>query len=145
MGGRHQPAEGADSPGTNGEDPPMVEIPRANRQMATHFVTEALGPTATVAQINHEVSMVLMADAMGRAIHVIRGPGQPLDIPRCVRVNQYGQIEEVPYAYDDERGVEGYNCNCEQIALVIVNMIAAMDQVEQVKSTPVVEDVGRDN
>jgi hypothetical protein len=141
MGGRAQPEEGADSPaGLNGggDDPPMIELPRANRQMVTHFVTEAMPPNATVAQINHEVSMVLMADAMGRAIHVVRGPGQPLDIPRCTRVNSAGQVEDVPYAYDDERGVEGYHCDCENIALVVVNMIAAMDQVEQVKTAPVV-------
>lgn len=140
MGGRHQPEEGADSPrGLNGEDPPMVELPKANRQMVTHYVTEAMPPNATQAQINHEVSMVLMADAMGRAIHVVRGPGQPLDIPRCMRVNKAGVAEDVPYGYDDERGPAGYNCNCEQIALVVVNMIAAMDQVDQVKTAPVVD------
>jgi len=150
VGGRHQPEEGADSPAgladLNGgaDDPPMIELPRANRQMVTHFVTEAMPPNATVAQINHEVSMVLMADAMGRAIHVVRGPGQPLDIERCTRVNKAGQVEDVPYAYDDERGAEGYHCNCENIALVIVNMIAAMDSVEQVKTQPVV-DSGQSN
>ena len=144
MGGRHQPEEGADSPGTNGSDPKMEELPRASRAMVEHFVRSNMPPMSTDVQINHEVSMVLMADAMGRAIHVVRGPGQPLDIPRCVRVNSHGQVEPVPYGYDDERGTEGYNCNCEGIALVIVNMIAAMESMEQVKSAPVV-DVGQDN
>lgn len=124
-----RPAEGADSEDVEGYDsggatvdPPLTELPRANRSMVEQYVREAM-PGASEKEVASQVSEVLMADALGRAIHAQRGPGSALDMNRCVRVNSSDMIEPVPYSYDDSDG--GYVCDCEQIALQLVATMKA--------------------
>lgn len=136
MSGRHQPEEGADSPrgladmNGGGMDPPMVELPPAEREVVTAHVRSILGPTASDQDVATWASEVMMADTLGRAIHNLRGEGQPLDMPRCVRINRDNQIEAIPYGYDDERP-DGYACSCEQVALALVENMKAQTMARE--------------
>lgn len=128
MSGRHQPTNGADSPdglaslNGGGDDPPMEELPRANEKMVRQWVMVHRKPDWTEADVRSQVSQVLMADALGRAIHASRGPGLMIDMPKCTRVNKAGEVENVPYGYDDLAGA-GYMCDCEAMALYLVEVM----------------------
>jgi hypothetical protein len=129
MSGRHQPEEGADSPRANaeqnggGEDPPMVELPRASRDMVEAYVRQHM-PNATVQEVASQVSETLMADGLGRAYHASRWPGGIIDTTRCMRVTKAGQTEDIPYGYDDERP-DGYACDCEKVAIHLIEVMKA--------------------
>lgn len=128
MCSRHQPEEGADSQPV---DPPMVELPRADRAMVMEY-TRAAMPGATEQEVLSEVARVEMADALGRAIHASRGVGEVINIQQCVRVRSDGAPEPVPYGYEDKE--RGFACDCEDIALHLVEQMKAQAAMHDVKS-----------
>jgi hypothetical protein len=101
------------------KQPPLTPLPRANRSLVEQYVRSAMAGAPKQA-IAEQVSAVLMADALGRAIHSQRGPVEGrvfADLNRCVRLNnETDQIEEVPYGYEDPE----YRCDCEELALKLV-------------------------
>lgn len=138
----HQPENGADSepieePEGNHVDPPMVELPHADASLVEAYVKSALPPDASAALIKSEVSKVVMADALGRAIHVMRGPGQLIDMGKCVRINHAEEVQPVPYGYDDAD--RGYRCDCEDIALGLVALMQGMTIAQDVEHKPSIE------
>lgn len=102
-------------------DPPLVELPRANKEMVEQYVRASV-PGATESEIASRVAEVLMTDALGRAIHAGRHPGGLLDMPKCVRTNSAGIVEDVPYGYEDPTQPTD-DCSCEMVAGGLVTMM----------------------
>lgn len=145
MCSRHRPEEGADSEPV---EQPMTELPRANRDMVTRYVREHLGPAATEQQVLTEVNKVVMADALGRAIHAAKRIGGPWG-PACSRIKPSVEaellaepdidkrrlvtnddFEQVPYGYE---GIE-FDCLCESMALHLVELMQVESVIDTVKS-----------
>lgn len=136
MGGRHQPEAGADSPAANGSDPPLVELPRVDEDTVRQYVMLHREAGWTEADVRSQIAEVLMADALGRAIHASRGPGYMIDMPKCTRVNKAGEVENVPYGYDDLKGA-GYICDCEDIGLFLVAKMKEQ-QIDEAPQRPTI-------
>ena len=138
----HRPENGADSEPVEPVEPvepPMQELPRANRSMVLTFLREAM-PNASQQELEHEASKVEMADALGRAIHAAKRVGGPWPAP-CARVRPgvskarallTGEdFEQVPYGYDSGE----QECECEAMALHLVELMTAQASVEGVKQS----------
>lgn len=113
--------------------PPLVEFPFPNRDMVRAFLRDAGIP---LDQIEAEASKVIMADALGRAIHAAKRIGGPWPAA-CVRPIQWDRrpekdedFEQVPYNYDSGE----FECECEAMALHLVELMTAQAAVEGVKA-----------
>ena len=134
MCSRHQPTEGADSEEVDPR-PPLIDLPVANRSMVEEYVRNAM-PNASPQQIASQVSEVVMADSLGRAIHQAKRIGGPWPAP-CARPKQWNRepksdedMEEVPYGYDSGE----QECICESMALHLVELMksqAALNDIIQ--------------
>lgn len=104
----------------------MVDLPVANRSMIEQYVRQHM-PNATPQQIASQVSEVVMADSLGRAIHKAKTIGGPWGAP-CARPIQWDReptsdedMEPVPYSYDSGE----HECECEAMALHLVELMKA--------------------
>lgn len=133
MGSRHQPENGADSPDETPEDLRMQDIPRPSLGLIMQQL-QAMG--VPPAERLHEANKVFLADSMGRAIHALRGARPAPEVfvacGPCVRlVGDDNRTERLPYGYAKDE--EGWECDCEDIALAIVGAMDAQQVAEEVK------------
>ena len=144
MSGRHQPVAGADSEHihqftvehegvricecglVDPESPaPMMELPRPNLDLVRQYLRDNGIPPD---QIDAEASKVVMADALGRAIHAARGTNPwPL---KCAIYTYREEPRPVPYGYGDNG-----ECSCEAMALELVSLMTAQAVTEGVKQS----------
>lgn len=120
-----RPEEGADSQPIE-EDPPLVELPRAHRSMVEQYVREAMPPGTPESTIQSEVASVMLADALGRALHEAKRVGGPWPGP-CVRQRTDGEVEQVPYGWGNE-----YECECEAMALHLIELMKSQQVMAEV-------------
>lgn len=121
------------------KDPPLIELPRAQKDMVEQYVRAAV-PLATKEEVASRVAEVLMTDALGRAIHAGRHPGGLLDMPKCVRTNSAGIVEDVPYGYENPTQPTD-DCTCEQVAGGLVTMM----KLQEAQATQIVLPPGKTN
>lgn len=130
MGGRHQPENGADSP----DGLKMTDLPRPDVATVIQHLA-AMGVPKD--QWAHEANKVLLADSLGRAIHVARRDVNAVlnELNSCFRITDDEQVQRLPYGYGPDK--DGFECNCESIATDLVARMTAQAVVDQTKTSPV--------
>lgn len=139
MCSQHRPENGADSEDVADPRPPMVDLPRANPSMVEQYVRHNM-PNATKQEVASQVSEVLMADALGRAIHQAKIIGGPWP-GACVRPIRWDveptkdeDFEKVPYGYDSGE----FECECESMALHLVELMKAQQAMADTKMNHII-------
>ena len=136
MCSRHRPEAGADSEDVEQPEQGLAELPRPTPQMVEDTLKQMF-QQITPQELASRTAETLMADSLGRALHAQRGPGLIVDMGKCVRLNSEDQIEEVPYGYDDQQE-DGYACDCEDMAIALIETMKAQQAMADVKGQHII-------